>query len=77
MLTKGLRLELKAEVCIKPRVRQCQQHLVAGSTDKGCAPRDAIKLALSKLKTENRGFDNSNSSWSRVAQTKVVRRGVR
>ena len=35
-------LNVKAEGCIKPRVRQSQQQLVAGSTALVCAPRDAI-----------------------------------
>ena len=54
VLTKGLRLELKAEVCIKPRVRQCQQQLVAGSTAVVCAPRGAIswRCQSGKVKTE-------------------------
>ena len=37
-----VRLKVKAEGCIKPRVRQSQQQLVAGSTAVVCAPRNAI-----------------------------------
>ena len=67
VLTKGLRLELKAEVCIKPRVRQSQQQLVAGSTAVVCAPWGAISWHC-QSGNNNRGFGNANSSWSRVAQ---------